>query len=298
MDREQFLAARMDGIGGSDAAAALGLSSFKTTFELWLEKTGQLPAVDLDDVERIRFGKLMEAPIADEYEHRNNVKLRRRNQILRNPAYPWMLANIDRQIEGQRCGLEIKNVDGMAYRMGDWGEPGSDEIPEPYLLQCLHYLVVTGFDEWRLAACIGGNRLETFVIHRDHELEEMLIDGEHEFWQRVQTRQAPEPDYAHETTVKVLKRLYPGTDGSEIQFGPDIEQWHTVKQQADALAKRYSDVSEGAKNHLLIAMGEAAIARLPDGSAYRRKLITRKAYSVEEASYMDMRHVKGAKEPS
>lgn len=292
MDRDQFLAARMQGVGGSDAAAALGLSPFKTTYQLWAEKTGQLPAEDLDSVERVRFGVLLEDVIANEYAHRYGVKVRRSNQLLKNPAYPWMLANVDRKIEGQRRGLEIKNVDAMAFRLGDWGEPGSDEVPESYLLQCLHYLIVTGFDEWHLAALVGGNRLETFVIRRDAALEELVITGEHAFWEHVEARQAPDFDYDHATTKKLLQQLYPGTDGTEIVLGSDIEQWHTIKQQADALAKRYGDVSDAAKNHLLEALGNAALGRLSDGSAYRRKLVTRKAYSVEDVSYIDMRHVK------
>jgi putative phage-type endonuclease len=293
MDRDQFLAARMQGVGGSDAAAALGLSPFKTTYQLWAEKTGQLPAEDLDDVERVRFGNLLEATIALEYSRRSGVKVRRRNGLLQHPVHPWMIANVDRLIDGKRCGLECKNVDGMAYRMGDWGEPGSDEVPEPYLLQCAHYMCVTGYPEWHLAACVGGNRLVVYFIHRDPVLEEMLIDGEHDFWQHVEARKAPEFDYDHATTKKLLQQLYPGTDGSEIVLGPDIEQWHTVKQQSDSLVKRYDAVSDAAKNHLLEALGNAAIGRLSDGSAYRRKLVTRRAYSVEDVTYVDMRHIKG-----
>jgi putative phage-type endonuclease len=291
-DRESWLAERQTGIGGSDAAAALGLSPYKTPFELWLEKTGRAEAENLDEVERVRFGNIMEAPIADEYARRYGVKLRRRNQILRNPAYPWMLANVDRMIVDQRCGLECKNVDAYAYRMGDWGEPLTDEVPEAYLLQCEHYLIVTGFDAWHLAACVGGNRLVTYIIRRDAALEEMIVEGEHAFWQSVESGEAPEPDYAHPTTTVLLKKLYPGTDGSEIAFDADIGQWHAVKQQADALAKRYGDASEAAKNHILEAMGAAAIGRLPDGSAYRRKVIEKKAYTVDATTYVDCRHVK------
>lgn len=292
MNREEWLAERMTGIGGSDAAAALGLSHFKTAYELWLEKTRKLAAEDLDEVERIRFGNLMESVIADEYSQRENVKVRRRNQIIKHPKYPWMLANVDRLIDGKRCGLECKNVDGMAYRMGEWGEPGTDEVPDEYLFQCAHYMIVLDYPEWHLAACVGGNKLATYVIRRDPELEQMIVDGEQEFWNHVEHNDAPEPDFAHPTTAKLLQRLYPGTDGTEIILDPSIEYWDRVKHEADGLAKQYDAVSEGAKNHIVAALGNAALGRLPDGSAYRRKAVTRKAYSVEAMTYIDCRHVK------
>ncbi|GJH31410.1 YqaJ viral recombinase family protein [Paraburkholderia hospita] len=292
MNREEFLLARSSGVGGSDSAAALGLSPYKTTYELWLEKTKQLAAEDLDDVERIQFGRLMEDIIAREYARRTDVKVRRRNQVIRHAKYPWMLANVDRVIEGVRRGLECKNVDSMAYRMGEWGEPGSDQVPEHYLMQCHHYMIVLDYPEWDLAACVGGNSLVTYTIRRDAELEEMILEGEHEFWQRVEKHEAPEPDYTHPTTLALLKRMYTGTDGGEIEFGEDLAHWHRVKQMADERVKEYEAVSDGAKAHMLRAMGNAAIARLPDGSTYKRKEVTRKAYEVAQMTYVDFRWAK------
>ena len=293
MNRERWLAERRAGIGGSDVAAILGLSPFKTAFEVWLDKTSaELTRNPIDDLERIQFGRLMEDIIAREYARREGVKVRRRNELVRHARYPWMIANVDRLIDGQRCGLECKNVDAMAFRLGDWGEPGTDQAPDEYVLQCQHYMIVLDYPVWHLAACVGGNRLVHFVIERDAELAEMLIDAEREFWQRVEQRQAPAMDYEHPTTHAVLTRLYSGTNGETIQLGEDIAHWHDVKAQADRLAKQYHDVSEAARNHILEAIGRASVGLLPDGSAYRRKVIERKAYTVEAATYVDCRHVK------
>jgi putative phage-type endonuclease len=292
MNRDQWLAERRLGVGGSDAAAALGLSPYKSTYALWLEKTGEVEAEDIEHVERVHFGRIMEDIIAREYARRMGVKVRRRNEILRHPKYPWMLANVDRIIDGQKRGLECKNVDAMAFRMGEWGEPGSDEVPEDYLLQCQHYMIVLDYPEWHLSACVGGNRLELFIIRRDPELAEMIIDGERDFWQRVERHDAPELDYSRPETHRLLSKLYPGTDGTEVVFDDDIEHWHRVKEQASTLKQQYSDVADAARNHILAALGNATFGRLADGSGYRRKTITRKAYEVEAATYVDCRHVK------
>ncbi|ARK56279.1 YqaJ viral recombinase family protein [Burkholderia pseudomallei] len=293
MNRDQWLAERKSGIGGSDVAAILGLSPYKTLFEVWLEKTNAaLEPSATDELERVQFGRLMEDIIAREYARREGVKVRRRHELVRHARYPWMIANPDRLIEGRRCGLECKNVDAMAFRLGDWGEPGTDQAPDEYVLQCQHYMIVLDYPVWHLAACVGGNRLVTFVIERDAELADMLIDAEHDFWQHVETRRQPDIDYGHPSTRTVLARLYSGTNGETIQLGDDIAHWHHVKEQADRLAKQYDDVSKAARNHIIEAIGPASIGRLPDGSAYRRKVIERKEYTVEAATYVDCRHVK------
>lgn len=293
MNREQWLLERTSGVGGSDVAPILGLSTYKTAFEVWLEKTRTaLVPSGTDELERVHFGRLMEDIIAREYARREGVKVRRRHELVRHPRYRWMIANPDRLIEGKRCGLECKNVDAMAFRLGDWGEPGTDQAPDEYVLQCQHYMIVLDYPVWHLAACVGGNRLVTFVIERDNELAQMLIDAEHDFWQCVEQKREPAIDYEHPTTRAVLTRLYSGTNGETIDLGEDIGHWHYVKEQADTLAKQYEGISNAARNHILQAIGEASIGRLPDGSAYRRKVIERKAYTVEAASYVDCRHVK------
>lgn len=293
MDREQFLIERKSGVGGSDAAPILGLSPFKTAYEVWLDKTRtELVDNDVDTLERVQFGRLMEDIIAREYARREGVKVRRRRELIRHPRYQWMIANPDRLIEGRRCGLECKNVDSMAFRLGDWGEPGTDQAPDEYVLQCQHYMIVLDYPVWHLAACVGGNRLVTFVIERDKELGEMLIDAEHEFWQHVEERRPPSLDYEHPTSLPLLRRLYPGTNGETIELGEDVAHWHHVKEQADDIVKQYQGVSQVARNHILEAIGSASVGRLPDGSAYRRKVVERKAYAVEAATYVDCRHVK------
>lgn len=292
--RDAWLQERMLGIGGSDAAAAIGLSRFKTACQLYLEKRGELEPENLDDVEYVRFGNLMEEIIAREYARRNEVKVRRRNQIVSHPKHPWMRASVDRLVEGRRVGLECKNVDAMAFRFGEWGEPGTDEVPEEYLLQCQHYMAVLGYPEWHLAACVGGNRLKTYIIPCDAELQEMLIEREHAFWQRVQSGDRPELDYEHRTTLDLLKRIHPGTDGSEVDLSP-VEHWHKVRVDAAVKAKEYGDMADKAKAHILEVMGRADKGALPDGTHYQRKLITKKPFTCTPEPYVELRHVKPRK---
>jgi putative phage-type endonuclease len=294
MNREAWLKERQTGIGGSDAATACGLSPHRTPLELWLKKTGQMPPelADVPDSQRMHFGRILEATIAAEYARTQEVRLRRRNTQLRHPKHAFMVANVDRLIEGQRTGLEIKNVDLFAFKSGEWGADGSDEVPTDYLFQCAHYMAVLDYERWHLAALVGGNDLHVFTIERDRELEQMMIDSEAEFWRHVESREAPPLDYAHPSALRLVKQLYPGTDGTTIALDAEVAKWHAVREEAEAHLKQYKAVSDGARAHILDAMGNAAIGRFDDGSIYTRKTVQRKGYSVEPMEYIDCRFKK------
>ncbi|WP_321941679.1 YqaJ viral recombinase family nuclease [Paraburkholderia tropica] len=288
--REQWLEERRTGVGGSDAAAALGQSPHMTAQELYHIKLGTPLAPREGDGERTEFGRLMENVIAVQYAKRFDVRLRRRNSIIRHPRFPWMIANVDRLIEGRKRGVEIKNVDATAYRFNDeWGEPGSDQVPTPYLLQTAHYMAVLDYPEWDLAACIGGNCLEVYHIVRDPELEEMLIEGEREFWQHVEQREPPVLDYRHATAIPFLKRLYSGTNGETVSLPAEAEALHYARLDFDEQAKLMDKGAEAARARLMQMMGNASVGLLPNGGGYTRKLVERKAYEVEASKYIDFR---------
>ncbi|CAG9265713.1 Phage-related protein predicted endonuclease-like protein [Burkholderia diffusa] len=291
MDNKSWLAERRRGIGGSDASAALGQSRYKTRFQLYQEKAGLLePAsIDPEAAERIAFGKAMEAVIADQYAHRYGVKLRRHLRIAHHRRYPWMLASFDRTIDGRREGLECKNVDTMVYRSNEWGDPEGDLIPVEYLLQCHHYLAVSGYDVWHLAACVGGNRLVVYHVEKDDEMIDMLIDGERRFWMHVETREPPPLDYQHPTAIPLLKRIYTGTNGESIKLPAEAEAMHYARLDFEEQAKLMQSGADAARARLLHLMGDASIGLLPNGGAYRRKIVERKGYEVEASRYIDFR---------
>jgi putative phage-type endonuclease len=276
MDRDEWLEQRRTGIGGSDCAA---------------EKRGLIED-DEPETERMAFGKMMESVIADRYAITRGVKVRRSNQILRHPRYPWMIANIDRRIEGERRGLECKNVDVYAWRFGEWGEEGSDLVPVEYALQVVHYMIVTDLPVFDIAACIGGNRLQVYTIERDPELEELVIDSEARFWQKVETGEEPEFEYEASSAIGLLKHLHPGSDGTTIELDEGIQHWHEVRLDCAEHIRRYTEAQDAASAHILEAMGNAAIGMLPSGGHYRRKEIVRKGYTVEEMKYIDCRFIK------
>jgi putative phage-type endonuclease len=295
MDREAFITERRTGIGGSDAASALGQSAYRTKYELWAEKTGLLISEESDS-DLLRFGTLMEDAIAQRYAEKHEVVLRRVNVMLRHERYPWMLAHIDRRIVGARKGVEIKNVGTFAHRSGNWGPAGSGLVPVEYELQVRHYMIVSDMPEYDLAACVGGNNLVVYHFERDPELHELIIEGEHAFWQLVESGKEPEFDDHHPTALDLAKRLHRGTDGATITLDAEALAYHEVLQAEQENLKATQQVVDTLKTRLLRKLNGAAAGILPDGQGtYRALMVHREPYSVEAMDYLDFRHVKAKK---
>ncbi len=289
VDRAVWLAERQQGLGGSECAAALGLDPWVTRRELFERKRNRLP--ETPDNDRMAAGRFMEGAIADWAAEKYGMTLRQRHQALVHRSFSWMRANVDRVVVGKKNGVELKNVDRLIVeRSGEWGKEGSADVPERHYLQCQHYLEVTRFDVWTLIACVGGNELRRYEIPRDEEIIEEIVDREREFWDCVVRDEPPPFDYGHQSTIPLLKKLYPGTNGETVELPLDALGWHQVLVDAAKKVKQYEAIANGCKAHLLDLLGEAAIGALPNvGGEYRRKVVNRRGFTVEPTSYIDFR---------
>ncbi|MFM0042150.1 YqaJ viral recombinase family nuclease [Paraburkholderia sediminicola] len=219
MPREVWLEVRKNGIGGSDAAAAVGLSPYQSALELWLVKTGRdadLRQPDADDTtEPVYWGTLLEPIVAASYTKQTGNRVRRVNAVLQHPTIPWMLANIDREIVGVPTVqiLECKTAGEFGARL--W----RDGVPEYVTLQIQHQLAVTGKRAADVAVLLCGQALEVHRIERDDELIARLVELEAAFWRYVET-DTPPPADGSESADRALRCLYPGTGGT-VDFSDD-----------------------------------------------------------------------------
>lgn len=257
MDRESWLEIRRKGIGGSDAAAIAGLSKYKSPVAVYLEKTGQLEQEEPG--EAAYWGNVLEDIVAKEFAARTGLKVKRRNAILQHPEYPFMLANIDRELVGQKVGLECKTA--SAYLKDLWE---GDEVPMQYLLQCQHYMAVTGYQAWYIAVLIGGNTFVHKRIERDDELIEQLIAIEKDFWENHVLPRVPPMLDGSEASGELLKKMHPVADkGTETELPLEadelLEQLDAAKEEAKAASERVSEI----ENRLKAMLGdhEAGLAR-------------------------------------
>lgn len=206
MTHEQWLQARGQGIGSSDMATVVGLNPYRTRYDLWLEKTGQKAPEDLSDNAAVYFGNVLEDVVAQEFARRTGRKVRRDNFIRRHPDHPWMLANLDRQIVAEDGGepeiLECKTAGFWAAQGEEWGDDGTDLVPERYLIQVQHQLAVTGRKRAFLAALIAGNDFRRYEISRNEPIIASLIRIGAEFWNCVVNDVPPPAENAEDAKQK------------------------------------------------------------------------------------------------
>lgn len=274
LPRDDWLAVRQNGIGSSDAAAAVGLNPYKSQLELWLEKTGRqhlLPKEDANDEESpMYWGNLLEPIVAAHYTKRTGRRVRRLNAVLQHPAprLSWMLANIDREVIG--CPevqiLECKTAGINGARL--WKEG----VPEYVQLQVQHQLAVTGKQAADVAVLLGGQKLEIHRIERDDGLIERLIALEHVFWHTVET-DTPPPADGSDSAELALRSLYPSDTGSRLDFRDDrnlsavFADLVNVRQTLD----EYGQVEAKLRQTIEQAMGEASGAQFETGSVSWKK---------------------------
>lgn len=251
MSREEWLEARTKGLGGSDASVVLGLNKWKTPFELWLEKTGQV-IPEGSQSEAAYFGSQLEDLVAKEFEKRSGLKVRRRNVMFQHPKYPFLIANVDRMVVGEKAILECKTT--SAYNAKDWQD---DEIPESYIIQVQHYLGVLGpeYQKAYFAVLIGGNRFLWKEIERDDELIEMIFQSEIDFWNKHVLENVPPALDGSSAAEQFLKERYAKTEKGKMvdlkrEYKDKIEHYLSIKESIKELEEQAKMVENELKHEL------------------------------------------------
>ena len=217
----EWTARRRQGIGGSDIAKILRVSRFGGPMDCFMEKSGL--TAPLIETSAMRWGKLLEGPVAEEYALKTGRKIRRGADFLTHPAYEWAFANIDRwslKRGTPKRVLEVKTTSPFGAK--EFGEPGSDQVPADYLLQVMWYLTVTGVEVADLAVLIGGQKHEVYTIERDPVLIESMIDQAHTFWSNLKAGIPPEID---------------GSEGSSAYLAHVYRDQGTERPMDDQLAR-------------------------------------------------------------
>lgn len=201
---------RKKGLGATDCAVVMGLSRYKTPYELWLEKTGRREEAAILTDDRLHLRHAHEETISREYARRKEVKLRRVNQTIIHKRLPFMLCNLDRVIIGQRKIVECKSASG--FMRGYWGETGSDEAPIEYLLQVQHQMACAEYDDADIAALIDIDDYRIYATPRNEKIIKKIEDECERFWvENVLADVAPPA-----TTRGDLKLMYPTNNGNFI----------------------------------------------------------------------------------
>lgn len=258
-------------IGGSDAGALLGYSTYRTPYDVWLSWKGMAPEPDAETRARFDMGHELEGFIARQTERIYGCKLRRDTFAHYSAERPWLICHPDRIAwipDGRRIAVEIKS--SSVYTNSRWGAPDTDEVPYDYLVQCLMYWYtgVTDADEMWLMR-FSDNRLSRYVIRRDDALIASVADEiaciVEEKWMKGE---APQPG----TYAQAVAR-YPASGGGAVMADARTEVACETYRVLLRQRKAIDEAIDEAKASFISYMGGAETLVGRDGS----KLLTYKA---------------------
>lgn len=242
ISREEWLAWRRTGIGGSDAAAVIGLNPFRSRIEVYADKMGMMP--EKEDTESMRLGRDLEDYVAQRFCEATGKKVRRNNFMWCHDEHRCMIADVDREIIGENAGLECKTTQAWGGKVIMKGE-----IPLTYYVQCMHYMAVMGYDRVYLAVLIFGKGFFHFTIERDEDEIAALVASEAAFWRdHVEAGISPDPD-GSQSAEQAVDAIW----GNRVQedellmfdFSDDMRELcdlaaaeKEIKRQKDAIKQR------------------------------------------------------------
>lgn len=250
LSREEWLEYRQLGIGGSDAAAACGLSKRKSPAQLYLDKTAPIEKQESES-EHLRQGRDFEDYVAQRFTEATGKKVRRDNHMMSDSEYPFLIADIDRRVVGEDAILECKTA--SPYVKDKWADGA---IPIEYELQCLHYMSVTGVKKCYIACLIFGTDFIIREIDWDDESIEMLRAKEIEFWtEYVEKGIMPEPD-GSSAYDDALKNRFKGGLEESINLDTDKHAYDLYLYNKEQI-KRLEEYNRQFEQEIKLAMGDS-----------------------------------------
>ncbi len=268
--RENWLKMRQSGIGGSDIAAVLGLSPWKSPVDVWMEKTGR--ASNNEETEAMYWGNQLEDVVAKEYAKRTGYKVWRVNHLLRHSEAPCLIASVDRLVstEGKSrvmVGDEIRTDTGLEcktssqYAANEWGEDNSDKVPEFYLTQCLHYMGITGCKYWDLACLFCGREFRKYHIMRNEGVIAAIQEAAMKFWKdHVEADVAPAP-----RSIADVNALFKRSSDRRITASQEVEDAIKKMVEVKEKIKELESQKESLQEKVCVYMKDSDTLDLPDG---------------------------------
>lgn len=298
LEREDWLRYRKPYIGGSEAAASIGLSPYESQYALWVDKTTD--SVSDEDNDYMKWGRRLEEAIGLGIAEDLNIPVVRYPYMMASKRWPWASVNVDfiaPSHDPVPSVVEVKNVSGHMAR--EW-EDGS--VPPVYGLQGQHACAVLGLPGVHFFPLIGGHEGRPIYIERNDALIENLMEGERKFWELVQSDTPPAID-GSDSTNRALKGMFfdpeadSSTDLSEQQTFDGLRVPDLLERRATAKAviKEQTELTKEIENQLFAWIGNHEIAYVDGIVTFTWKKVFTSGYEVAPKSYRRMNVPKGKK---
>lgn len=280
-------AARRLAIGGSDVAAILGISPWRSGWEVWAEKVGKLEPWTGNAA--TEHGHAYERAVLDYAERDLGCHLIRNVRV---PAEGIPLAvTLDAATETEGVPVEAKTTGLVGPVHGDWGVPGTDEVPECYLVQVHAQLICTRAEIAYLYSLIPGRGTVRYEILPIPELHDEIIAECCDWWERYVVAGDP-PPLDETPPLAVVKRLRREPNKTVQLDTADADLCLRVIEAAKSTIKSAKSDKDSAEANLLLMLDDAECGQLADGRTVTYMETSRRGYEVKPTTYRSLK-VKG-----
>lgn len=244
--RELWLAARREGIGGSDVSAILGLNKWSSAYAVWLDKLGI--SEDRQQTAAMRWGNLHEPALRQAFIEDTGLRVRSCG-LMRSKAHPFMQITPDGLVED---GGLFESKTSTSYLAEEWAD---GQVPDHAELQVQHGMAVTGRSHAWVVGLLDGREWFIRQVDRDEALIENLIEIERTFW-TVNVMQQIEPDLTA-TALGALKAQFAQAVESPVAAPRDLVMTlRTRLDEAKASIKTWEEVKDQSEAELRLLMGQ------------------------------------------
>ena len=277
LTRVEFLARRKSGIGGSDIAAILGLSPWRTALDVWLDKTSpeviETPSAPIGTGAALWWGSRLEEVIGKAYSEATGRRIQRHNALIVDAAHPYMIGDVDflaytsdgktpATKKGVRTdlGIEVKTA---RFASDEWGADGTDEIPAGYLAQVQWYMgLLPSVQRFDLVALFGGSELRIYPVERDDDLIAGIRDAGERFWRDFVAAGCPPPP----ATAEDVRKLFPAPQSASATASPEIEKIVAHVRRLSRVRIDLTAEEDDLKDKIAVAIGDAEELKDADGA--------------------------------
>lgn len=292
-DRETWLRWRREGVGGSDVAAILGLSSWGTAFTVYLDKHGLLP--DHAETDRQRLGRRLEPVLAAEFTDRTALHVTGEQLCITDDDHPWRRVTIDgfaSEVQDPARDEIICPVEFKSYSVLE--RDGSTRLS--VRAQVLYQMAVTGYPQAWVVGMGPFARIEVAHIaltdqqHRDDQA--FIVAEVDRFWHEHVLANEPPQVTGKDADADALARLYPlhepGTMVALDELAADLSRYEEITAMKAALAK-LTDAGDEIANRIRALMGDAEIGTVDGVPVYTLRTTERAGFTVAPTSYRTLR---------
>lgn len=221
--------ARRQGIGSSDLPVIAGLTpeGWRRPIDIFIDKRPDLAHKvakeelrPVDESVPLLRGSFLEGGCGAWYEHKTKQRLTR-GILIRHPKNPIAIASPDFEIQEKRKLVEIKTSFDFSKK-AEWGEAGTDLVPDYYIAQVQWQLYCKGWDIADLAA-FRGDDLDIYPIEADKELQKYFAHVADEWWNTYVVPGVPPPPDGSQQYARYIKQRYPEDSGPMMASNPVID---------------------------------------------------------------------------